>query len=46
MHDDRVPNVSRCTQLAAFGRSSPSVDPRRQFDRETIARAGEVDEEQ
>ena len=24
MHDDRVPNVSRCTQLAAFGRSSPS----------------------
>ena len=24
MHDDRVPNVSRWTQLAAFGRSSPS----------------------
>ena len=24
MHDDRVPYPSRCTQLAAFGRSSPS----------------------
>ena len=24
MHDDRVPNASRCTQLAAFGRSSAS----------------------
>ena len=92
MHDDRVPNVSRWTQLAAFGRTSPSgfrwsvrmrrkacstwspsdvgvlssacahqidlrrglaegpvfehVDPRGQLERQPVARAGEVDEEQ